>query len=156
MEVKIKDIIKKYKDEFILFNMLDESEIENIVPYLAIEDYLQGSVLYNEGDEGNYIGFIIQGELEVKKETEFKGKQIVIAILGEGSFVGELALVDAKRRRNATVAVRQNVELVTLNRASLEIIVEKYPRIAIKILKGLNQIMAIRMRKAVDRLASIF
>ena len=41
-------------------------------------------------------------------------------------------------------------------REELNALIANYPRIGIKILRGLNQILTIRLRKTVDRLTSIF
>jgi CRP-like cAMP-binding protein len=156
MAADIKDLIYESKQELILFHLLDDSEVDKVVPYLEVVDYPKGTTVFNEGDPGDFMGFITSGLLEVKKQTEFKGRQIVIAILGKGSFVGEIALIDHRQTRSATVVALENSELMVLRRGALDSIIEQYPAIAVKILKGLNQIIAIRMRKVMERLAAIF
>jgi hypothetical protein len=46
--------------------------------------------------------------------------------------------------------------MVILRREAVESISQKYPYIGIKILKGLNRILSIRLRQADDRLIGIF
>ncbi len=156
METKLKEFISSNKDQLILFNMLNEGEVEQTIPYFELVKHKKGDILFNEGDEGDYIGIILSGALEVKKHTEFKGKQVIIASLKEGSFVGEMSLVNDKEPRSATVAASEDSELLVLTRDSLDSMIDQHPSIGAKILKGLNQVLAIRLRKAVERFASIF
>lgn len=155
MRTGAKDIILELKDELKIFNLLSKDELEQISSYFEIVRCSAGSTLYKEGDSGDSIGFIASGKLEVKKQTEFEGRQIVIALLTRGSFVGELSLVD-EYPRSATVVAQEDSELVVLKREAFESLVQSHPHTGIKILKGLNRILAIRLRKAVDRLTGIF
>jgi CRP-like cAMP-binding protein len=156
MEEKLKRFISEKKDQLFLFSLLNEGEVEQIVPFFKIVEYKKGDVLFNENDSGDFIAFILSGFLEVKKSTEFKGRQIVIAALKEGSFVGEMSLINEKEPRSATVAAREDSEVIILHRKALDSIIENYPHIGIKILKGLNQILAVRLRKAVERIKDVF
>lgn len=155
MENNLKELIYELKDELKIFHLLNKEELEQIVPYFEIVHYPAGTTLFNEGDPGDFIGFIVSGRLEVKKQTEFKGRQIVLALLSRGSFVGELSMVD-EQPRSATVVASEDSELVILRREVLDSLMQTYPYIGIKILKGLNRFLAIRLRKAVDRLTVIF
>jgi CRP-like cAMP-binding protein len=156
MEDKIKEFILKNKDQLIFFNLLNEEEVENILSYLEVINFPAGDIVFNEGDIGDYIGIILSGKLDVKKQTEFKGRQIIIASLKEGSFVGEMSLVNENEPRSATVSASEDSQIVILKREALESLIQKYPYIGVKILKGLNQVLAIRLRKAVERMTSIF
>jgi CRP-like cAMP-binding protein len=156
MEDKLKEFILKSKDQLILFHLLNEEDVENILSYLEVINFLAGAILFNEGDVGDYIGIILSGKLDVKKRTEFKGRQVIIATLKEGSVVGEMALVNEKEPRSATVSASEDSQIVILKREALESLIQKYPYIGVKILKGLNQVLAIRLRKNVERMTSMF
>ncbi len=151
----LKELIFQVKGELKLLNLLNDEELEQVVPYFEIVNCSVGDTLFKEGDPGDFIGFITTGKFEVKKQTEFKGRQIVLALLTAGSFVGELSLVD-EFPRSATVVTKEDSELIILRRESLESLLKKYPYSGIKILKSLNRVLAIRLRKAVDRLTVIF
>lgn len=152
----LREFVYKMKDELMLFHLLSDEEIEQILPYLEVVLYPMGTILFEEGDPGDSIMFIAHGKLEVKKQTEFKGKEIVIGKLGRGSLVGELSFVSDKEPRSASVIALEDTEVVVLQRASLDSLTEKYPAIGIKILKGLVRVLAIRLRKSVERLSLIF
>jgi CRP-like cAMP-binding protein len=155
MGIDVKQAIFDLKDELKIFNLLTDEELEQIVPFFESANCPAGSVLFQEGDAGDFTGFIFSGKFEVKKQTEFKGRQIVLALLTRGSLLGELSMVD-ESPRSATVVAQEDSELIILRRNALDSLMQKYPYIGIKILKGLNRVLAIRLRKAVDRLTVIF
>jgi CRP-like cAMP-binding protein len=152
----LKDLIFEMKEKLLLFHFLTNEEVELIVPYLDLVAFPKGARIFKEGEKGDFVGFISQGRLEVKKSTEFEGKQVIIATLGRGSLVGELAFVDIDEPRTATVVALENSEIVVLKRKDLEALTEKWPHIGIKILKGIIRILAVRLRKSVERLTLIF
>ncbi len=137
-----------------IFQLLNDNELEKIVPLFKKIDCPAGTVIFNEGEPGDFIGFVISGKLEVKKHTEFN-KQIILAILSKGSFAGELSMISGQSR-SATVAALENSSLLILGREELNSFIQHYPDIGIKILRGIIRTISIRMRKNVERLVSIF
>ena len=152
----IRDLIFEMKEQLLLFHFLSNEEVELIIPYLDILAFPKGAKIFKEGEKGDFVGFISQGRLEVKKSTEFEGKQVVLATLGRGSMVGELSFVDIDEPRTATVVALENAEIVILKRDALEDLTGQWPQIGIKILKGIIRILAVRLRKSVERLTLIF
>jgi CRP-like cAMP-binding protein len=156
MERKTKDFIFGLKDELMLFHLLNDEQMEKVVPYLEIIDYPKGSLLIKEGEYGDFLAFIVRGKMEVKKQTEFAGKQIVLATLSRGSLVGELSFINSEEPRSATVVALEDSEVVILRRDALDNLTREYPEIGVLILKGMIRILAIRLRKAVERLSYVF
>jgi CRP/FNR family cyclic AMP-dependent transcriptional regulator len=151
----LKKLVFDIKEELIIFHLLDAGEMEQILPCFELLDCPAGTTIFKEGDEGDYACFIAAGKFEVKKQTEFKGKQVIIALLGKGSIVGEMSLID-QHPRSATVVSREDSKMVILRREALDSISLKSPHIGIKILKGLNRVLSIRLRQTVERLIGIF
>jgi CRP-like cAMP-binding protein len=156
MRDMMKNFIAENKHQLILFNLLSDEDVELVLPYVEMKQCAKGSILFNEGDSGDYIGIIVSGKMDVKKQTEFKGGQLILAALKKGSFVGEMSLVNENEPRSATVEAAEDSELIILRRESLDALSEKHPAIAVKILKGLNKVLAVRLRKTVERLTSVF
>jgi CRP-like cAMP-binding protein len=155
MKNNLQELLYKLKDEMGVCQLLDDKEIKTVAPCFDLVEYPAGSIIFSEGDIGNFMGFIISGKLEVKKQTEFKGKQIILALLGKGSFVGELSTFD-KYTRSATVIALEDSKIIILRRETLETLLQDYPQTAIKMLQGIIQILSIRLRKSTERLAAIF
>jgi len=150
----VKEHINTLRDE-IIFYLFDDGDIDNIAPFFELCDYPAGSIIFKEGDPGDFIGFVISGKLEVKKQTEFKGNQLIIALLTKGAMVGELSMFD-KHRRSATVEAVEDTSLIIFRSESMDSLMQQHPYTGIKILKGLIKILSLRLRKATERITNIF
>ncbi len=155
MKNNLKEIFYELKDKILIFQSLNDEELKRLVPYFEIANYPSATTIFNEGEEGDFIGFVISGKLEVKKQTGFKGKQVVLAILSKGSFAGELSMLN-KQLRTASIVAREDSKLLIMKREALESFIQKYPDSGIKILKGIIRTMAIRQNKTSERLLTFF
>lgn len=150
----IKDHLNELREE-IIFSLLDDEDIEKITPFFQLVECPAKTVVFREADPGDFIGFVISGKVEVKKQTEFKGNQLIIALLTKGAMVGELSMFD-KRKRSATVEAVEDTTLLMLRNEALEALIQQHPFTGVKILKGLIRILSLRLRKATERLTTIF
>ena len=150
----IKDHLNELREE-IIFSLLDDEDIEKVTPFFQLIEYPEKTVVFREGDPGDFVGFVISGKVEVKKQTEFKGNQLIIALLTKGAMVGELSIFD-NRKRSATVEAVEDTTLLLLRHDSLEALIQEFPYTGVKILKGLIRILSLRLRKATERLTTIF
>ncbi len=154
MSDEIVEQLKNLKNEMI-FEFIDEQDFVTIAPFFEIKKCHSGNIIFREGEPGDFIGFVLSGKLEVKKQTEFKGNQLIIAILGKGSMVGELSIFD-RHNRSATVEAVEDTDLLILKNDSINSLIERFPSIGAKLLKGLIRILSLRLRKATERLTNIF
>jgi CRP/FNR family cyclic AMP-dependent transcriptional regulator len=138
-----------------IFSFIQDDDADKIIPFFDIVDYSVGSVVFKEGDSGDFIGFVVSGKLEVKKQTEFKGNQLIIALLSSGASVGELSIFD-QHQRSATVEAIEDTTMLILRNTSLDALLQQHPYTGTKLLKGLIRILALRLRKATERLTTIF
>ena len=75
--------------------------------------YQDGGVIVRQGEAGNCMYVIQEGQVEVLLR---KGdKDVCVAVLGEGDFFGEMALFD-QEVRSATVRARGEVKALTLEK----------------------------------------
>ena len=155
----VDDVLKKILDKFrddMVFYLFDDGELKRIVSYFELIHYPKGTTIYREGEmEGDFMGFVFSGKLEVKKQTEFKGKQIIIALLGSGALVGELSMFD-EQGRSATVVALEETTILILRREALDTLIQEDPYLGIKLLKGFIRILSLRLRKSTERLTTIF
>lgn len=151
---KVKELLKDLREEMI-FSLLDGEDIDKIAPFFELTTYPSGTVVFKEGDPGDFVGLVISGKLEVKKQTEFKGNQVIIALLTKGALVGELSIFD-RHKRSATVEAVEKTIVLTLRNNALEDLMQQHPCTGIKLLKGLLRILSLRLRKATERLTMIF
>ena len=93
-----------------------------------------GRVIFQEGEEGDQM-FIIQ-EGQVKVSRNISGKEQILAILGKGDFFGEMALV-TKIKRTATVTALSPVKLLAFNREGFLNMITKNAKIALNVIDKL-------------------
>lgn len=149
------DFCAKLKSGFRFFQYLDEAEKAIAGRYLECCEVEAGTVLWHEGDASSAAAFVVEGKIEVKKETEFEGKHVIVGIYGEGSVVGELNLFsDDKRAVTATALT--DAWLLRLSSERFEALLEEHPVVGGKLLKGMFFAVSRRLRKSFERLAAIF
>lgn len=96
----------------------------------------KGDVIIRQGDPGSTMYIIQSGAVEV---TQRRGDhEMVLALLEQGDFFGEMALIDDEPR-SATVTALRRTRLLALNRASLLERLREDPGVAFHLLKTLSQ-----------------
>lgn len=138
-----------------VFRYMDAGDWEIFKSYLEQVSYAAGDILYNEGDEGNFLAFILNGHLEALKETEFLAKPVILAKFFAGSIVGEMAFIDGSRR-SVTIKVIETAELLIFTRQSHQKLLDEAPRVMAKLFNGISHLLSLRLRRANDRLATLF
>lgn len=138
----------------LVLKFLAPEEVVAICSYLDYRVWDAGEVLMNDGEPGDFMGFVLDGKLAVKKETNFPGRFTLVAILDRGAMVGEISAVD-RGLRTATVVAMQKTELLLLTCDNLEKMLTEKPALGIKLLKRIIHVLSLRQRRAYDRLSSL-
>lgn len=107
-----------------------------------------GSILFQAGDPGNGCYLILEGSLKVSI-LSVDGDEQLLAVMGPGHIVGELALLDG-RPRSATVSVLKAARLSFIDRSAFEGFADDNPAVYRHMLK----IVGGRLRQANDVLAA--
>jgi CRP-like cAMP-binding protein len=136
------------------FSFLSSEEIEELCSYLQLNEWPEDAVVMKEGAVEDYVGFLIEGKLAVKKKTGFWGKHIIIAILERGAIVGEGAFIETGPRSNDVVAM-ESCRLLTLSNSKMDQLTLNNPLLAVKLMKRMLYIMSLRLRKASDRISEL-
>lgn len=144
----------RMKQELRFFSFLQETELDEIAPYFECRQVPQGQYLWKQNASGNHVALIINGRVEVRKETEFKGT-VVVGIYSRGASVGELSLLDGSPRAESVLAI-DPVDLVFLTRESFQRLIAEHPPTGVRLLKGLLMTVSRRLNKSFERLAAIF
>jgi CRP/FNR family cyclic AMP-dependent transcriptional regulator len=97
-------------------------------------DCAAGEVLFREGDQGDVMYVIREGEVRISKSAGDGEK--TLAILGAGEFFGEMSILNAKPR-NATAEVVEPSKLLVINARTFEQMVKSNAEIAIRLVKKL-------------------
>ncbi|MFN8391844.1 MAG: aquaporin [Bdellovibrionota bacterium] len=105
-----------------------------------------GHVLLREGELADHAYVVERGELEVRKRDE-GGKEVTIATLGPGDWVGEMALL-LDVPRSASVVASKDCQLRAVTKANFAHVIAEHPHETEQLLKQL----ASRLSKADQKL----
>jgi flavin-dependent dehydrogenase len=112
------------------------------------KDYSDGEVILSEGDRAKCMYVIQSGQVEVVRSHD--GEEVQLAVLGEGDVFGEMALFEGDER-SATVRVKGEARLLTVDKASFIRKVQSDPSLAFRLLKKLSR----RVRDLNDELVRL-
>jgi len=132
------------------FNMTELSILARRMSYVHLH---RGEYLFVEGDPGTFMGFVVNGVIEVYKQAE-AGENIVLARLTRGSSIGEMAVID-KSPRSATAIAKQATTMVTLTEKGFDLLADRYPDTGIKIIKKIARLLSLNMRRTSSKLADL-
>ena len=115
----------------------------------------RGHILLREGDPGEEMYLVRRGVVVVSKAVTGPVEQ-VLARMGPGDFFGEMSLFD-REPRSATIQAEpeSDVDLLVLDRASLETLIEANPRAAASFFHALVQVFIERLRASTDLVAEV-
>ena len=107
-----------------------------------VREFKENSLIIFEGDPGNTIYFLIDGEVNVVTYNK-SGKEIILANLKALNFFGEISLFD-ERNRTATIVSHTNCKVVEVTKEAFFDFIKKENEIFFILMVE----MANRLRKA--------
>ncbi len=145
----------RMKKELRFLNFMEDEDLDEVSHYFECRQVPAGQNLWKEGEPGSFIAFIINGRVELRKATEFKGRSVVVGVYGKGSVTGELCLLDHSPRTETAVSL-DLVDLILLSSNNFERMMVDHPVLGNKLLRGMLLAVSRRLKKSFERLASIF
>lgn len=127
-----------------LFASLEERAIDALLAATTTKRLAPREELFHKGDPGERLYVVISGHLKAKAEAA-DGKEVIFSLMGPTEVIGEIALLDASPR-SATVEAIEHSELLTLHRRDFLPVLERHPKVAIR----LAGILAGRLRRLSD------
>lgn len=101
------------------------------------KDVSAGEVIFREGDAGDSMYVVIDGEVDVVTANN------LLETVTSGSVIGEMALID-QEPRSATATAKTDCRLVEVDQRRFSFMVQETPFFALEIMK----VMADRLRRA--------
>lgn len=138
-----------------VFTFLDAKDLRGLCGYFQCRTVQAGEILWKEGDPCDYMAFVVSGRVEVKKQTEFEGKHVVVGLFSKGSIIGALCILDNSPRAVTAVALEDGT-ILTMSRDNFEKLMNSHPELGAKLMKGMLLSTSVRLRKSFERLAAFF
>mgnify|MGYP001827574119 FL=1 len=111
------------------------------------KEYKEGEVIFHQGDVGNTMFVIQDGEVEAVAVSH--GEEYRLRSMGSNEFFGEMALFE-KEVRTATIRATRPTRVLTIDKKNFLGGIHEDPSLAFRIVETMSH----RIRDLTDRLAS--
>jgi CRP/FNR family cyclic AMP-dependent transcriptional regulator len=132
-----------------LFSELSEKDLDKIVQVASKQKYHKDNLILLEEEVGSTMFIILNGRVKISRISD-DGREVILSILSDGDFFGEMSLLDG-HTRSANVTAIEESELLVIRREEFLQMLRDFPQIAINLLKELAQ----RIRKSDEHIKSL-
>ena len=132
-----------------IFSDLSPSDLNKIAERMVLRAFTKGQMILLEDDLGQTFFVVAGGSVKITRLSD-DGREVILAMLGESDFFGEMSLLDGAGR-SANVVALEASEVLTLARNDFLEILQDYPKISISLLEELTQ----RIRKSDQQIESL-
>lgn len=132
-----------------LFSTLSPEQAEGLAGAVSKKSFKRGEVLVEQGKKCNALYIILVGRTRVLM-TDNNGREVILATLSSGDYVGEMSLID-NEPHSATVVADQEVDVLVLGRDSFLRCLNENMEMAHAVMRVLVQ----RLRKASENISSL-
>lgn len=108
-----------------MFGHVDAALLAELAAEFELVALYAGETLFRQGDPGDSLYIVVTGRLRVT--TRSNGEETVLAELGAGETVGEMAVISGEPR-SATVYAMRDTQLARLSKSSIAHVVDRHPR----------------------------
>jgi hypothetical protein len=110
-----------------LFSDFSSAELLAVIGGLRLLTFHSGDIVITEGEPGDSLFVLTTGRVKAFVRNP-AGRHVQIREMGEGAFFGEISILTGKPR-TATVTAASRVELLELDRATLDALTPGHPGI---------------------------
>lgn len=139
--MKINQILRKVE----LFDGLLEHELNEVAAICHEKHLKQGEVIAVQGDPGNELFIVAEGFLEILLADSQGESSKVLANLGAGQIIGEIAMLD-HGPRSATVRAIKPTIIQVIPREAFEELCQKNLHIGYVIMRNIATDLSFKLR----------
>jgi CRP-like cAMP-binding protein len=132
-----------------LFAELGDAEIARLSDLARERGYPRNSVILFEDDPGDALYVVIDGLVKVVLIGE-DGREVILSVLKEGDFFGEMSLID-DQPRSAHVIAMEDSNLLVMRREDFQHRLREMPGVAIGMLRAMSR----RLREADEKIGGL-
>jgi len=132
-----------------IFAELNDDVLEEIAKIGVKKTFKKDSVILLEHETGSALFVIADGKVKISRNSD-DGREVILTILGESDFFGEMAIIDGLAR-SANVTATEDSELFIIQRNDFLDLLKSHPEVTISLLQELTQ----RLRSADMKIKSL-
>ncbi|MCX6168204.1 MAG: Crp/Fnr family transcriptional regulator [Ignavibacteriales bacterium] len=151
----------KFLSSVPIFSELPDEALDKIEKTGSRKNFKKNEVILMEEESGTALFVIVTGKVKVARSSN-DGREVILTILTESDFFGEMAILDGLTR-SATVVATEDTELFMLQRNDFMNLLHEHPEISIVLLQELTRrlraadmkIKALSLKDAEGKVASV-
>ena len=124
-----------------LFSMLTADQAQGVADSVVKRRFRRGELVVEQGRKSNALFILLNGRARVLT-SDSRGREVILAVLESGDYVGEMSLID-NEPHSATVRAEVQTDMLVLQRADFARCLPESSTLAYAILRGLVR----RLRK---------
>ena len=132
-----------------LFSMLTATQAESVAEAVVKCRFKRGDSIVEQGKKSNALSIILTGRARVIT-TDQRGREVILATMQPGDYVGEMSLID-NEPHSATVRAEIQTDVLVLGRLEFARCLPENSSMAYAVMKGLVQ----RLRHADRKIESL-
>jgi CRP/FNR family transcriptional regulator, cyclic AMP receptor protein len=132
-----------------LFSTLTQAQAESVADAVVKRRYKRGELIVEQGKKSNFLAIVLTGRARVIT-TDTRGREVILATMNPGDYVGEMSLID-NQPHSATVRAEVQTDVLILGRVEFARCLPENTSMAYAVMKGLVQ----RLRHADRKIESL-
>jgi len=132
-----------------LFSMLTASQAESMADAIVKRRFKRGEAIVEQGKKSDALSIILTGRARVMS-TDARGREVILATMSPGDYVGEMSLIDDEPH-SATVRAEIQTDVLMLGRLQFARCLPENSSMAYAVMKGLVH----RLRHADRKIESL-
>jgi len=132
-----------------LFSMLTTDQAQSIADSVVKRRFKRGELIVEQGTKSNALFILLNGRARVLTADQ-RGREVILAVLQSGDYVGEMSLID-NEPHSATVRAEVQTDMLVLGRLEFARCLPESSSLSYGILRGL----VARLRNADRQIESL-
>ena len=132
-----------------LFSLLTNDQAQSIADSVVKRRFRRGEIVVEHGKKSNALFIMLTGRARVLTADQ-RGREVILAVLQPGDYVGEMSLID-NQPHSATVRAEVQSDMLVLGRAEFARCLPENSSLSYAIMRGLVQ----RLRSADRQIESL-
>lgn len=139
-----------------LFYGLSDQTLTDFKDHFKLLDFDSDHIIFKEDSEGDTMYIIVDGEVFIEKRLDAEEvEHKVLAVLTDGEFFGEMAVLE-NQKRFARARVGRPSTIYEIRRSDLYEFIKKYPESGIHFYNGIMRTLLKRLRHTSNELTMLF
>jgi phosphoserine phosphatase RsbU/P len=120
------------------FTDLPNAELDRLQSELEVVNLKAGEILLREGERGEHLYVIVNGQLEILMGPG-EENELILNIIHEGEYIGEMSLLQPDGVRTTSARAHTDVVLLSMSRSQFRDLLNRHPELAKSMISVLSQ-----------------